>query len=190
MTARILDGTLSCVAQWGMAKTTLDDVAREAGCSRATIYRTFPGGKPSIMRAAGEREVRRFLDDLSTRLETASSLREMLTVALVEGVTAIRTHEVLQYLIAHEPGPVLALVAFDGLHPLLTLAAEFGGPTLEQYLTPEAARATAEWTVRMIVTHFIEDCCFDLTDPVVADRMVATYLLPGLAGDLIDVPAA
>ena len=33
----------SCIARWGTAKTTLDDIAREAGCSRATIYRLFPG---------------------------------------------------------------------------------------------------------------------------------------------------
>ena len=45
---RIVDATLRCVGRWGLAKTTLDDVAREAGCSRATVYRLFPGGKDSL----------------------------------------------------------------------------------------------------------------------------------------------
>ena len=34
--ARLIDATLICLARWGVAKTTLDDVARQAGCSRAT----------------------------------------------------------------------------------------------------------------------------------------------------------
>jgi len=186
----ILVATLRCVARWGMAKTTLDDVSREAGCSRATIYRAFPGGKLSVMHAAGERELRRFLDDLSARIDAVTSLHEMLSVALVEGVTAIRTHEALQYLLNHEPGPVLSLVSFDRLEPLLTLGTEFGAPELERFLTPQAARETAEWVVRMIIGHGLEYECHDLTDRAVADRFVATFMLPGLVDDLLPGVAA
>ena len=39
---RICDAALTCVARWGLTKTTLEDVARQAGCGRATIYRHFP----------------------------------------------------------------------------------------------------------------------------------------------------
>jgi len=182
---RILEAALRCVARWGMTKTTLDDVAHEAGCSRATIYRAFPGGKQSVIHATGERELRRFLDDLSARVATAETLQEMLAVALVEGVTAIRTHDALQYLIEHEPGPVLALVSFDRLEPLLTLGTEFGAPELERFLTPRAARETAEWVVRTIIGHGLDADCHDLTDRAVADRYVATFMLPGLVADLV-----
>ena len=48
---RIVEATLRCIARWGIAKTTLDDVAREAGCGRATIYRAFPGGKAEVLTA-------------------------------------------------------------------------------------------------------------------------------------------
>jgi AcrR family transcriptional regulator len=34
---RIIAATLRCIGQWGLAKTTLDDVARRADCSRATL---------------------------------------------------------------------------------------------------------------------------------------------------------
>jgi AcrR family transcriptional regulator len=181
---RILEAALRCIARWGITKTTLDDVAREAGCSRATIYRAFPGGKQSVVYATGERELRRFLDELSAKVAAAGSLHELLTIALVEGVTAIGTHEALQYLIVHEPGPVLALVSFDGLEPLLTLGTEFGAPELERFLTPQAARETAEWVVRVIIGHGLEADCHDLTDRAVADRFVATFMLPGLEPDL------
>ena len=39
---RVVDAALRCLARWGMAKTTLDDVAREAGIRRATLYRAVP----------------------------------------------------------------------------------------------------------------------------------------------------
>ena len=39
---RALIATCECIARLGFAKTTLDDVARAAQCSRATLYRYFP----------------------------------------------------------------------------------------------------------------------------------------------------
>ena len=44
---RLLQATYACVARWGLAKTTVEDAAREAGVSRATVYRYFPGGATS-----------------------------------------------------------------------------------------------------------------------------------------------
>jgi len=41
---RMVAAAVRCVARWGLAKTSLDDIAREAGSSRATAYRVFPGG--------------------------------------------------------------------------------------------------------------------------------------------------
>src|SRR5829696_9858019 len=48
---RIRDAALVCIGRFGLAKTTVDDIAREAGCSRTTLYRYFDG-KPAIVRAA------------------------------------------------------------------------------------------------------------------------------------------
>src|SRR3954470_4336525 len=53
---RILDAAVACVARVGVAKTTLDDVAKEAGCARATVYRAFPGRR-AVLRAGLAREV-------------------------------------------------------------------------------------------------------------------------------------
>ncbi|MDQ3757030.1 MAG: TetR/AcrR family transcriptional regulator, partial [Actinomycetota bacterium] len=54
---RVREAALRCIARWGMAKTTLDDVAREAGISRATVYRLFPGGKDGLMEAVARAEI-------------------------------------------------------------------------------------------------------------------------------------
>jgi AcrR family transcriptional regulator len=51
---RIVDGALRCLARQGVAKSTVDDIARQAGLSRATVYRTFPRGKDDILAAVVE----------------------------------------------------------------------------------------------------------------------------------------
>ena len=47
----IIEATYACVARWGLAKTTVEDAAREAGVSRATVYRPFPGGREELIDA-------------------------------------------------------------------------------------------------------------------------------------------
>ena len=48
---RVVDAMLECIGRWGLGKTTADDVARTAGISRATLYRTFPGGMDVVFDA-------------------------------------------------------------------------------------------------------------------------------------------
>jgi AcrR family transcriptional regulator len=177
---RVIAGSLRCVARWGVAKTTLDDIAREAGCSRATIYRAFPGGKQAVMEATGEAEIQRLLLDVAISLDATGSLAELLQVAIVESVRAIRANDALQYLLVHEPEHLLVHVAFDALDPLLAVATDFGAPYLERYLDARTARETAEWIARLIVSAVIGPCPLDLGDPVVVDRFLETYVLPGL----------
>jgi AcrR family transcriptional regulator len=48
---RIVEAAYACVARRGLAKTTVEDAAREAAVSRATVYRTFPGGREELISA-------------------------------------------------------------------------------------------------------------------------------------------
>jgi AcrR family transcriptional regulator len=187
---RVVTGALRCIARWGVAKTTLDDIAREAGCSRATIYRAFPGGKNAVMLATGEAEVQRLLVDLAIALDAADSLADVLVVAMVESVRAIRAHEALQYLMVHEPEHLLVHVSFDALDPLLALATDFGAPYLQRYLDARTAREGAEWIARLIVSSVIGPCPIDFGDPAVASEFLATYVLPGLTSPSLTTFAA
>lgn len=40
---RILDAAIQCVKQWGIEKTNLNDIAKQTGVTRATVYSYFPG---------------------------------------------------------------------------------------------------------------------------------------------------
>jgi len=177
---RVIAGAFRCVARWGVAKTTLDDIAREAGCSRATVYRAFPGGKQAVMEATGEAEIQRLLLDLAILLDGTRSLAELLDVAIVESVRAIRANDALQYLLEHEPEHLLVHLSFDALDPLLAVATDFGAPYLERYLDARTAREAAEWIARLIVSAVIGPCPIDFGDRAVVAGFLETYVLPGL----------
>src|SRR5689334_1463232 len=51
---RVLDAAERCFARWGAAKTSIDDVAAEAGLSRATVYRHM-GNRGELITAVGIR---------------------------------------------------------------------------------------------------------------------------------------
>ena len=80
---RIVDGALRCLARQGIAKTTVDDMAREAGLSRATLYRTFPNGKEGVVAAVVETERARLFSSLAVVMGEAGDLEDVLVAGMV-----------------------------------------------------------------------------------------------------------
>src|SRR5690348_4809857 len=109
---RVIDAALRCIARWGIGKTTLDDVAREASCSRATIYRLFPGGKDSLLEAMTALELARFYDGLARRLDDVSDLENLLVTGITYASRALDGHDALRFVLAYEPELVLPKVSF------------------------------------------------------------------------------
>ncbi len=179
---RIVDGALRCIARQGVAKTTLDDVARQAGCSRATVYRVFPGGKGEVLAAVADTETARLLSSIGVRMGEAGSLEEVLVAGVVEAARWLSDHRALQFLLHHEPEQLLPHLAFGHMDALLRFAARFTAPFLGRWLAPHEASRVAEWTARIVISYLM---CpaegIDLTDPDGARRMVRAFLLPGVA---------
>src|SRR5262245_11957892 len=71
---RIVNAAEGCFARYGVGKTTVEDIAAAAGLSRATVYRSFAGGRDEVILAVLLRDLRRFLDRLATRLGTETSV--------------------------------------------------------------------------------------------------------------------
>jgi AcrR family transcriptional regulator len=64
---RILDAAATLLVRWGYRKTTIDDVAREAGVGKGTIYLHWKD-KNELFRAALLREQERFGEDVKQRI--------------------------------------------------------------------------------------------------------------------------
>lgn len=181
MRSRITAATVRCVSRWGVAKTTLEDVAREAGCGRASIYRTFAGGKAELFREVAMLELARAEQAITEAVEGAPTLEDLLVAATVSASRTVRGHEAFQFLLAHEPEVVLPFMSFERLDLFWREATRFATPHLARFLPHDAAPGAAEWAVRVILTYTLQPSeHFDPTDERDARRLVRTYLLPAI----------
>jgi AcrR family transcriptional regulator len=173
---RIIEATLRCVARWGIAKTTLDDVAREAKCARATIYRAFPGGKQSLLTATLQHELQRAVSTIDEAVRDLESLEDVLVVGTLSAARLILGHEALQFLIAHEP------IAFDKMGRVFDAAAACAAPHLARFLPSDDAARAADWMTRVVLTYTFNPApSTDLRDEVDARQLVRTFFLPVLS---------
>ena len=178
---RLVDGALRCLARQGIAKTTVDDIAREAGLSRATAYRAFPRGKDDILAAVVETEVARLFSSLAVVMGEAHDLEDVLVTGMVESARQLRSHEALSYLLAYEPGAVLPQLTFAGQDRVLLVAGDLAAPFFARWLEPEQASRAAEWAVRIVLAYCSDqNPGTDLTDPAATRALVRSFVLPGI----------
>jgi AcrR family transcriptional regulator len=178
---RIVDATLACLARQGMAKTTLDDVARTAGCSRATVYRVFPGGKDALMAAVVDTEISRLYSELAVRMGEATELEDVLVAGMCSATARISAHGALRFLLEHEPEVVLPHLAFEHHDEVLASAAAFAAPFLGRWLDHDEAMRVAEWAIRIVLSYLsLPAPGVDLTDAACTRRIVRTYVLPAI----------
>lgn len=152
VTARVVDGALRAIARYGLGKLTVDDVAREAGISRATLYRYFPG-RGAVLAAVVESETRRLERGLDEALGETTTLAEALAAVAGYGARAFTGHEALQHLLATEPGAILPHLCFSGADSLLGVAADRIAPHLCRFMGPLEARRTGEWLARIVLSY-------------------------------------
>jgi AcrR family transcriptional regulator len=85
---RILAATMSCVEQFGSAKTTLSDVATELGVTRQTVYRYYPS-LAELLGAVAQAGLDDFIERMQRHLATATSPAEAAIESVVFAVQAI-----------------------------------------------------------------------------------------------------
>ena len=180
--ARILAGALACIARYGVAKTTLDDIAREAGCSRATVYR-YVGGKEELLTRLVRAEATRIGREVMAAASAAQDLTEALVAMAVTAARALLGHEALRFVLAHEPEAVLSFIAFEGGDRFLARCADALAPTFARFVGPQHAGRVAEWCTRVLLAYLTpyDAVPLDLTDPDDARRLISAFVLPGVA---------
>ncbi|MEM9037874.1 MAG: TetR/AcrR family transcriptional regulator [Actinomycetota bacterium] len=171
----------ACVERWGRSKTTMGDVAREAGVSRATVYRIVPS-KDALHDLHRRHGLAAFFADLDAELPDDGALDELLVAALSAASRLIGEDEGFQRLLVDDPGAVLPSLTFRGLDRIFAACRVFIAPRLEAHLGPPAAIRTAEWLARLVLWPVLDERApFDLTDPDQVRDLVERRLLPALS---------
>ena len=180
---RILQAAFTCVGRYGLAKTTVEDAARAAGLSRATVYRYFPGGRDQLVREVVSWEAGRFFGRLAQAVSGAGDLPSLLEEALVFAHAAVESHEVLQKVLQTEPELLLAQLTVEG-DRLVGLVRAFLLPSFAGVALPPGTTAeeVADYVARMILSFIESPGGWDLTDRAQVRELVRTELLAPLAG--------
>ena len=182
---RVLAATYACVARFGMGKTTVEDVVKESGVSRASIYRLFPGGKDQLLRETVGWEMNRFFTRLAEAVYDAPDFASLLEGGLVFAHRAIQEHEVLRKVLETEPERLLPLITVEQ-HRVLEFITAFLLPYLEREEQEGRVRegvdlhAAADYVARMILSLIGSPGRWDMDDPEQVSTLVREELLGGI----------
>jgi AcrR family transcriptional regulator len=183
---RVLEAALSCIEREGLAATSVEDVARAASVSRATIYRHFPGGREQLVTETATWEVARFFARVEHTVATEPDLAARLRLALSSGHRALDDHALLHRLLRTEPEAVLTelSVATDLVLELIIayladqlLVEQAAGRVRTDLDLPEAA----DHLGRLYLSYLGAPGRWDLDDPDQVDRLVRTQFMAGIA---------
>jgi AcrR family transcriptional regulator len=82
---RILVAAETCFARWGVVRTRMEDIAKQAGVARPTLYRYFPG-KEVLQQAVMVRHIRRRAEELHAAVPRRGPSGPLILRALVAGI--------------------------------------------------------------------------------------------------------
>jgi AcrR family transcriptional regulator len=181
---RLVDAAALCLDRFGLAKTTLEDVAAAAQVSRATIYRYF-ANRDELVLAVILRELDRSydhsLDDFVAGAVSPEAMGDAIVAASAYLLETIRSNPKLQIFLSREGAATVA----GASEAFFTAIAEQLRPYLEPAQQHGLLRAdldlaeTSEWILRCILSLLTVD------GPVTRDldderHLLATYLVPAL----------
>ncbi|HZU72142.1 MAG TPA: TetR/AcrR family transcriptional regulator [Acidimicrobiales bacterium] len=175
---QLLEAAYDCIGRYGMAKTTVEDVARAAGVSRATIYRHFPGGRDQLVAEVVSWQAAVFFEQLATAVAGAPDLHAVLVETLLFARRAVLDHAVLQKVLETEPERLLPQLTFEGARIL-----GFVKGFLRPHLSPAGLRPgigpdeAADLLGRLLLSYIGSPGSWDLADRDQVEALVQAEML-------------
>jgi AcrR family transcriptional regulator len=176
---RILDAALTCVARVGVGKTTLDDVAREAGCARATLYRYFPN-KQQLLAALVSREATVVGARVVESAAGATTLTDAIVSTFTTAADVLQGHAALTFVAAYEPEILLPFLAFEREDAVLRASGDLVAPAFTPFLSRADAERLGEWVARILFSYLCSPSdSIDVLDRAHVRDLVTDFVVPG-----------
>jgi AcrR family transcriptional regulator len=180
---RIIDAADECFARYGVAKTTVEDIAAAAALSRATVYRSFTGGRDEVILAVVLRDLRRFLDRLAGRLSGERSAPDAIIEGILDAVAFMRSEPRVAQLLAPEAAGHTQAAVAGAAERVLDLCCDYVRPYFDLAQRQGVLRAdidaegTMEFLFRMISSLIVMDRARDDAE---TRGFLRTYVVPAL----------
>jgi len=182
---RIIDAAEGCFARFGVAKTTVEDIAAAAGLSRATVYRSVTGGRDELILEVVLRDLRRFMDRLAERLRRKQSVSDAVVEGTMDAVEFVRNEPTIAAFLAPEAaGHMQAAVAGAAEH-VLALCCDYVRPYFDLAQKERLLRqdieveGTVEFLFRIITSLIVMNRNRDDTG---TRSFLRTYVVPVIVG--------
>lgn len=182
---RVMRATVRCVERAGLRGFSLEDVAAEAGVSRTSIYRYFPGGRAQLVEETATWEIARFWRRLAEAVADMPTLEDRLVTGLVLGRRVMGRSRILANLMdsefrelvaaVHPSEPLIHGVIRDYLRELLELELLEG--RVREDLDLELA---ADYLTRMILSWMSSPAGVDVSDEDAVREVVRREFLAGM----------
>jgi len=180
---RLMEAAEACFDKYGVAKTTMDDIAKVAGVSRPTVYRHFDD-RDSLILAVVMRRSRQLIDRAQKFIRKHDSFEDQLVEGLIFLVDKGRKDPFVSLLVSPESmdlanqilGASTAAVdlAYEMWEPILTEAQERG-----ELRADLDFREIATWITYLILLLVGRG---DIEPDVAAQReMLRTFVAPAFA---------
>jgi AcrR family transcriptional regulator len=125
---RIVRASYLCFERHGIERTSIEDIAREAGVTRPTVYRYFKGGKIDIVDMISSEESRKIHAEVRKRLVRGKTFEELLVEALVLVVRLAIQNPYVRRILSYHEFQAEAVSLEGEMH---RLHREWWGPLLE-----------------------------------------------------------
>jgi len=181
-TERILDAALAQFTEFGMRRTSVDDIAKRARVTRVTVYRRFQT-RDQLIGVTIHREYLRFLAVLDPAIKGLPTMEERITEGFLVALRHVQSHPLLGGLLRTEPELVLPALTVDGGPGLIAmrehLARSFAHFRGDDGLPGTDLNAAAELMVRIVVSFLLNPVsCVDLGDDEAVRSFARRFLVP------------
>lgn len=181
---RLLNAAEACFERFGLRRTTIDDVAREAKVSRSTVYRYFDG-RGDLIAAAYMRESDAVNEKVKALMGKPGRFTDRLIKATMRSIESVRQGKYLPLMLTPE-GAILASKAVTASSAFYETMRDTMGPFVEQAKAGGEMRTDLElddfneWMLRIIFSFAMFD------SPTQRDQkhirhLLETFLAPALA---------
>lgn len=148
-TDAMIDATSALLAEYGLRRWSMDDVAERAGLARATVYRRFES-REKLVRVTLARDARRFFAAISAAVAQARTVEEKVLEGLVVGLELAALSPVPR-LLESDPGAAIALITSETILRAGRRALVESYETLTAAPVPAAARPEVEATAEALL---------------------------------------
>jgi AcrR family transcriptional regulator len=193
VTGRILDAALGQFEDFGLRRSTMEDIAKRCGMSRITIYRRFPK-KENLIEAVLLRELQSFLSCLTSIGDDDLGPEGKMIERIAFALQYLRNHLLLQRLLRTEPESILPSLTVSG-GPVVDMAREQVAAFVRRDLFGTAApsaeaerhiQIVAELGVRIVLSFLLTPSSAIPMETLADARAFASELITPLSATVLN----